>query len=185
VKNLALKLASRLCACGCGGDAPIATQTKAKWGHIAGQPMKFIRGHGNTKHRKVNLPEYWAWRSMKDRCFNPVHKSFPYYGGRGITVCAVWRDSFVNFLQDVGLRPSPDYSLDRYPNNNGNYEPGNVRWATTVQQQQNTRKNRFFIYEGEVLCLSTLAKKLNLNSGTLWYKLRRGKLQVKELKQSA
>jgi hypothetical protein len=146
--------------------------------------MRFIRGHAFTKHRKANLPEYHAWRSMKSRCLNPAHKCFSDYGGRGITVCAAWRDSFVNFLKDVGLRPGPDYSLDRYPNNNGNYEPGNVRWATAVQQQQNTRSNRFFIYEGERICLSTLAKKLNLPISTLSYKLRAGKLQIQELKPS-
>jgi hypothetical protein len=76
---------------------------------------------------------------MKQRCYNPNNRNFPNYGGRGITVCAAWRDDFAAFLHDMGPRPSPDHSLDRFPDNDGNYEPGNVRWATPDQQRGNMR----------------------------------------------
>ena len=88
----------------------------------------------------IKMPEYRAWAAMKTRCYNPKSDSFSYYGGRGIQVCDRWLHSFENFLADVGKRPSPKHSLDRYPNTNGNYEPGNCRWATKHEQALNRRK---------------------------------------------
>jgi hypothetical protein len=76
---------------------------------------------------------------MKQRCVNPRNKAFKNYGARGISVCEKWRDSFQSFLDDVGLRPDPKLTIDRI-NNDGNYEPGNVRWATRSQQNLNTRR---------------------------------------------
>lgn len=78
---------------------------------------------------------------MIKRCENPKNHAYPRYGGRGITVCPEWRSDFAAFLRDVGPRPSPDLSLDRI-DNNGNYEPGNVRWATAAQQAQNRRNSK-------------------------------------------
>lgn len=71
------------------------------------------------------------------RCFYPANPAYARYGGRGITMCDAWRDSFESFLRDIGPRPSPEHSLDRYPNNDGHYEPGNVRWATRTEQSNN------------------------------------------------
>lgn len=85
-----------------------------------------------------NTPEHNAWNAMKARCLNPSHSAFANYGGRGITVCDAWRESFVRFLQDMGPRPSAEHSLDRI-DNDGNYQPGNCRWATRGQQNANTR----------------------------------------------
>lgn len=84
-------------------------------------------------------PEYLAWRNMRTRCFNPRIQQWADYGGRGITVCERWL-TFENFYADMGLRPSPRHSLDRL-DNDGNYEPGNVRWATREEQQQNRSDN--------------------------------------------
>ena len=99
----------------------------------------------NKKHGMKNTPEYMAWNMMKQRCLNPDHKAFSRYGGRGIKVCVRW-DKFENFFADVGPRPSKQHSLDRYPDKLGNYEPGNVRWATRVEQQNNMRSNRMVTY---------------------------------------
>ena len=86
-------------------------------------------------HGMYGTPEYRAWANMLTRCYNRNRKDFARYGGRGITVCQEWRNSFEAFFAYVGKRPK-GMSLDRI-NNDGNYEPGNVRWATPAQQAQN------------------------------------------------
>src|SRR5688572_6630186 len=86
---------------------------------------------------KTRPIEYRAWSCMNTRCMNPNFKDYPRYGGRGITVCDEWLESFQSFFRDVGPRPSSRHSLDRFPNPNGNYELGNVRWATHKQQCRN------------------------------------------------
>ena len=80
--------------------------------------------------------EYKAWQSMKDRCYNPNNPRYGRYGGRGITVCQRWRISFRNFLEDMGIKTNDTYSLDRI-NNDGNYGPGNCRWASSYEQNRN------------------------------------------------
>jgi len=84
--------------------------------------------------------EFIIYKGMKKRCFNPRDKKYKDYGGRGITVCDRWRHSWVAFREDMGPRPSNAHSIDRYPDNDGNYEPGNCRWATASEQQRNKRR---------------------------------------------
>ena len=85
--------------------------------------------------------EYNAWQSMKQRCLNPKNNSYQRYGARGIKVCGRWLHSFKNFLEDMGHKPGPEYSLDR-KNNDGSYEPKNCRWATRKEQSNNTRRQQ-------------------------------------------
>jgi hypothetical protein len=90
--------------------------------------------HGDAHEESA---EYKAWANMIQRCTNPRRSDdWPRYGGRGITFCEDWCD-YSAFLAHVGRKPSPQHSLDRYPNPDGNYEPGNVRWATAKQQSAN------------------------------------------------
>lgn len=84
--------------------------------------------------------EYRSWNGMKQRCYNTNNPAYPSYGGRGIIVCEEWKKSFESFLDHIGPKPSKEYSLDRI-DNNGNYEPGNVKWSTPIQQSFNRRSS--------------------------------------------
>jgi hypothetical protein len=101
--------------------------------------------HGHTKGPAGSYrtsPEFRTWSAMKGRCLNPNNGKYHRYGARGIKVCDRWLglDGFVNFLADMGDKPSASHSIDRFPNRNGNYEPGNCRWATSKQQGENRDK---------------------------------------------
>lgn len=89
----------------------------------------------------VNTPEWLAWRSMRVRCYDKNHPKYEHYGGRGIDVFDDWKKSFTSFYEHVGNRPSNLHSLDRI-DVNGDYEPGNVRWATYKEQNLNQRRHK-------------------------------------------
>jgi hypothetical protein len=118
-------------------------------------------------------PEYRAWSAMKLRCANPNNEQYHNYGGRGITVCDRWRQSFAAFLVDMGPRPSPRHSIDRI-DNNGNYEPGNCRWATSREQNRNRRNNIVLTHDGRTMCLADWARELGVPRGTLLARYRDG-----------
>lgn len=126
-----------------------------------------------TTHGGTGTPEFQAWHNMKQRCENPNHRQFHVYGGRGIQVCARWA-SFENFLADMGPRPSPDHSIDRYPDQNGNYCPENCRWATQKQQTRNMRRNVNITYRGVTRCATDWAILLGLDPSTI---IRRHRLR--------
>lgn len=119
--------------------------------------------------------EYRAWSGMKVRCLNPNFKDWGLYGGRGISVCERWANSFEAFFQDVGPKPSAQHSLDRYPNGDGNYEPGNVRWATPKQQARNwSHRNHRYEFAGEALTLGEWAERLGIARESLRDRLSNG-----------
>jgi hypothetical protein len=99
-------------------------------------------------------PEYEVWSGMKARCYNQKHHAYGRYGGRGISICERWQTSFQDFLAYVGPRPSPDHQIDRI-NNDGNYEPGNVRWATRKEQSNNRSATLLVMFRGTEMSLKT------------------------------
>lgn len=122
---------------------------------------------------EINSPEYGAWTSAKSRCSNPKDPEYKGYGGRGITVCERWRLSYQAFLDDMGRKPTPKHTLDRFPNNDGNYEPGNCRWATYTQQNRNSRNSVVVEFKGVKLNLSAWAEKLGFPQSVIHQRMSR------------
>ena len=128
---------------------------------------------GKPKHGLSRTPEYRAWQTMRLRCNNPDNAAYPAYGGRGIKVCDRWADDVSAFVADMGLRPSPDHQIDR-KDNDGDYEPGNCRWATRSTNCRNRRTNRLITFRGEQRTLSDWCERLGLPKDTVAKRLNMG-----------
>lgn len=136
-------------------------------------------GRFKAKHGQSRSALYKLWLNIKDRCGNPRCPQFHNYGGRGIRMCEAWKN-FLAFQEAVGPRPSPQHKIDRI-NNDGNYEPGNVRWATQKEQCRNLRKNRMLTFRGVKKPLAAWAEEIGLVPSTLHYRLsKRGGMTVEQ-----
>jgi GIY-YIG catalytic domain len=131
-----------------------------------------LGSNGFLSHGKVYTRTYKSWNSMKQRCLNPNSSDYPSYGGKGIKIHLAWLN-FENFYADMGERPEGT-SLDRFPNNKGDYEPGNCRWATSGQQQRNIRTNIYLTIQGETKLLVDWAEQYNVPKSLLQTRHRRG-----------
>lgn len=134
------------------------------------KPQRRLK-HGfcaNPQKRK----EYMVWVRMRRRCNNPLSPDYPNYGGRGIKVCLRW-ESYENFLSDMGRRPGDGYMLDRV-NNDGHYEPGNCRWATVQESNDNKRTTRRLTVEGVTKTLSEWSRISGTHQETIRGRIRRG-----------
>lgn len=127
-----------------------------------------------TTHKKSHDAEYRCWAGMLQRCDNPKTSRYSRYGGRGIKVCERWY-CFEDFYADMGPRPTRDHSIERI-NNDGNYTPGNCRWATSKEQNHNKSSNRIVEYRGQEMPLQTAIELANspVNRNTVQGRLRRG-----------
>lgn len=166
------------CVCDCGTERTVRALSLLSVNGVrscgclqrdVAKQYQLIHGHSRKKNW---TPEYRAWAHMMNRCVNPKDFGYRNYGGRGIQVCESWK-TFENFLKDVGLRPSPKFSIDRI-NNNGNYEPGNVRWATKRQQCRNRRGLHLLTYDGKTQCLSDWADEIGSERELIRSRIRSG-----------
>jgi hypothetical protein len=139
-----------LCRCSCGGKKTVRGRDLVH-GRVKSCGCLEANNRANIGERTFKhghataagtTKEYECWSRMIDRCYNPRNKSYKDYGGRGMLICPEWRESFAAFFAYMGKRPSAKHSIDRFPNNDGNYEPGNCRWATAKQQRANRRDSR-------------------------------------------
>lgn len=119
----------------------------------------------NTTHGRSRSPEHRTWCGMIKRCYNQNNPGYEDYGGRGITVCDRWKNSFESFLSDMGVKPFPEASIGRI-DNDGNYEPNNCRWETYGQQAKNTRRNRRVVIGSDSRCFSEWAKEAGVTPST-------------------
>lgn len=126
------------CRCDCGTELPVQVT------YLRGGTQKSCgcwRRDKHMTHGRSHTPEWNVWCGIIDRCYRQNSTVYDNYGGRGIAVCDLWRESFSNFFADMGTMPSPKHSIDRI-DNEGHYEPGNCRWATSSEQMSNQRTRR-------------------------------------------
>lgn len=153
------------CRCVCGKE------TMARSGDLrSGNTQSCGCRKGYRTHGHSHVSAYKIWEGMKRRCVNPSDPEYRNYGGRGIRVCDHWQ-SFENFYADMGDRPA-GMSIDRI-DSDGDYTPENCRWATPLEQSQNSRHCRYAVYAGQRLCLAEWARRLGVSRQTLQGRARR------------
>jgi hypothetical protein len=133
--------------CDCGKTVVYRGSDVAQ-GHTTTCGCSRVGCQNARRHGMSNSKEQDLYYNMIGRCHNPEHKNYPNYGAKGVSVCERWRNSIDDFFLDVGKAPSPKHSIDRGPNKYGNYEPGNFRWATMKEQQNNRTNNHIIEYNG-------------------------------------
>jgi hypothetical protein len=176
-----------LCRCDCGTEKLVLEQSlrlalRSERGGSRSCGCLVIESslcHGHNRGQKPTS-EYMAWLAAKKRCGNPRSSSFHRYGARGIRMCARWQNSFQAFLEDIGPKPNPTYSLDRI-DPDGDYEPGNCRWAPLDVQNRNRRGIRWYEFEGQATLLSDIASFFGITRYEAKALDRKGLLPVRRL----
>ena len=165
-----------LCRCACGSmkttTGMLLTQGQCKQ---CDKCYRVRQGDRGRTHGLSKTPEYQCWANAIQRCTNKNSNDYRYWGGRGVKFCDRWRNSYDLFIADMGPLPEGCNSLDRYPDRDGNYEPGNCRWSEPFQQCQNMRSNVNFTHDGKTMCMSAWARELGIKRATIDGRMRRGK----------
>ena len=163
------------CVCICGKRKEVARNNLGKNTFSCGCRKSQKTAARNRTHGLRKHPLYHAWWAMRQRCSNPADPAYYRYGGRGIRVCDRWQGAFgfVNFLADMGERPSVKHSLDRRDNDKG-YSPDNCRWATARDQAHNMRTNVNLTVDGRTQCIAAWAAETGLKRGTIQWRIRQG-----------
>lgn len=166
-----------LCRCKCGNEKPVLWDSLQRGlstscgCRLAEVTRERSTRHGHAPRGKITQ-EYRAWQNMLNRCLSPTNTQYADYGGRGIVVCERWQE-FTNFALDMGKKPGRTFTLER-TNNEGNYEPGNCKWATRKEQARNNRRNIRVTIDGISLVLKDHAERLGIKYGTVMSRLRYG-----------
>ena len=162
-----------LCRCDCGSESAIvASALRGGLSTRCRRCTDEAQRRPDSARPSTRFSERQIWRSMLYRCENRKSHAWKDYGGRGIRVCDRWH-IFENFLADMGPRPGPEYSLDRIDNDRG-YEPGNVRWHTWEEQQNNRRPTKRLTYAGKTQSVAQWARELGFDAATLYARINRG-----------
>lgn len=162
-----------VCRCSCGTVREVDARNlllgkTQSCGCLAREINSVVHKTHGLRHSRT----YRCWLCMRERCERPTNNRYHRYGARGITVCERWLD-FSLFLEDMGKCPSAEHSIDRI-DNDGGYEPSNCRWATRLEQANNTRRSKFLTHGGKTLSYSQWARELGLKQGVIARRLLRG-----------
>lgn len=167
--NLTIAEAGRMKSGKCRSCGCLAGETKSV---LSQYPRRRLKQKRSTEKATT---EYRTWHRIRERCHNPKYPKYHLYGERGIVVCHEWLNSYESFLAHIGRKPTPKHSIDRIDTNKG-YEPGNVRWATSAQQNRNRRNTRKVIDEtGSLVPLVDLCSQHGVASNRVWYHVKLGR----------
>lgn len=161
------------CQCECGtifiaGDYEVNRTTRSCGCYQRRRVREACMTHGRT-----GTTEWKIWTNIKERCLNPKNSGYHKYGGRGIVICAAWKESFMEFFSDMGKRPGAGYSIERR-NNDGPYSPDNCYWATYSQQARNRRSSVYVAIQGESMLLIEACEKYGVPYSKAHLRLSRG-----------
>ena len=164
-----------LCKCDCGSNTTVSGKSLRKGETKSCGCLKLdLRREAFTTHGKSETRLYIIFKGMKNRCYYKAHTAFQYYGGRGIGICEEWLNDFNSFYEwSMENGYSDDLTIDRI-DTNGNYEPDNCRWATMLEQLNNTRYNHIMDYDGESHTLAEWARIKGLMAVTIYGRVRKG-----------
>lgn len=173
-----------ICLCDCGNEKSIWISALrgglTKSCGCLHRENTVARNKAGKTHGAKNTPTYRSWTSLRSRCNNPNDLAYKRYGGRGITVCERW-NSYENFVEDMGERPEGT-SIDRINNDKG-YEPGNCRWATPIEQENNKSSNRIVTVDGESKTVADWARHLGVNRVSLQNRFHLGWSDERAIKE--
>lgn len=168
----------QVCQCDCG-DISVKSVSHLRQGTCTscGCAQKDGMRARSSRHGKTNTPEFTAWSAMKLRCSPKNKNTLKHYAARGIKICNRWLEAngqgFLNFLADMGERPSPLHSLDRV-DNDGDYCPENCRWATRSQQTRNRRCGLYLEYNGKRQTLADWAEEMDIRYSVVFQRYKLG-----------
>lgn len=164
-----------ICQCDCGEIRSVFSNCLVKGTtRSCGCLLREISRARRQFEKPVNeMTEYRSWQAMKKRVNNPSHPAYQKYGGRGIIIDDKWNESFNDFYNDMGPKPSPEYSIERI-DNNGNYCKENCKWGTKEEQSANRSTSLFYVVDGEKITLSKIARKYGINYKRLYWYVKNG-----------